>query len=356
LDDNAPMTDQPNDQTAPDTPRRLNVLARLAALLLIVASGFLIWWLTREAGTDEAMTLRRQVDALTHEVAQLRSSTETVRARLDDGEKVDKSMREQLLGLDQRAKLVEDSVASLADKRLSGHDALLLDEAELLLTLGGARYALFHDAAAAKTAYAQADIALSEIEDATFVTVRQSVAAEIAALNAAQTGDGSAATLKLAQLREQALQWPAASSALATPALAPAREPESRLARLLGAFVQIHYDDAAQTRATLHAPQLARELFLVDLREAEAAAFARDDARFHAALQSARAEFGAAFALNAPAVAAAAVELDALNTDALAPPPPALLGTALKELRNLRATHALREGRPGALRPGGEGK
>jgi uroporphyrin-3 C-methyltransferase len=354
MDDIASMTDQPNDQPAPDTPRKLNVLVRLAALLLIVASGFLIWWLTREAGVDEAKTLRSQVDALTHEVAQLRNSTQTVRARLDDGEKVDKSMREQLLGLDQRAKLVEDSVASLADKRLSGHDALLLDEAELLLTLGGARYALFHDAAAAKTAYAQADIALSEIEDATFVTVRQSVAAEIAALNAAQTSDGAAATLKLAQLREQALQWPAASSALATPA--PAREPESRLARLLGGFVQIHYDDAAQTRATLHAPQLARELFLIDLREAEAAAFARDDARFHAALQSARAEFGAAFAVNAPAVAAAAAELDALNTDALAPPPPALLGTALKELRNLRATHALREGRPGSLRPGGEGK
>jgi len=354
MDDNVSMTDQLNDPAAPDLPRKLNVLVRLFALLLVVATGFLIWWLTREAGIDEAKSLRAHVDALTHDVAQLRSSTETVRARLDDGEKVAKSMREQLLGLDQRAKLVEDSVANLADKRLSGHDALLLDEAELLLTLGGARYALFHDAAAAKTAYVEADVALSEIEDATFATVRQSVAAEIAALNTAQTGEGTAATLKLAQLREQALQWPAAPSALATPA--PGREPESRLARLFGSFVQIHYDDAAQTRAALHAPQLARELFLVDLREAEAAAFARDDARYHAALQSARAEFAAAFDAQAPAVVAAGAQLDALSTVAFAPPPPALLGTALKELRNLRATHALREGRAGSLRPGGEGK
>ena len=348
MDDSTSMRDQP----APDKPRKPHVLARLAALLLIVAGGFLVWWLTREAGADDAKTLRAQVDALTHEVAQLRSTTDTVRARLDDGEKVDKSMREQLLGLDQRAKLVEDSVANLADKRLSGHDALALDEAELLLTLGGARYALFHDAAAAKLAYGQADIVLSEIEDATFATVRQSVAAEIAALNEVQTGDGATATLQLAQLREQALQWPAATNALA----APAREPESRLARLFGAFVQIHHDDIAQTRAAMHAPNLARELFLVDLREAEAAALARDDPRYHAALGSARAEFGAAFDAQVPAVAAAAAELETLDKARLAQPVPALLGTALKELRNLRATHALREGKPTAFRPEGAGK
>jgi len=347
MDDIAPVTDPP----APDKPRKLHVVVRLAVLGLVAAGGFLLWWLTREASADDAKTLRAQVEALAHEVAQLHSTTDHVRARLDDGEKVDKSMREQLLGLDQRAKLVEDSVANLADKRLSGHDALVLDEAELLLTLGGARYALFHDAAAAKTAYGQADIALSEIEDATFATVRQSIAAEIAALNEAQAGDGAAAILKLAQLREQALQWPAATSVL----VAPAREPESRLARLLGAFVQIRHDDTAQSRATLHAPNLARELFLVDLREAEAAALARDDARYHAALQSARAEFNAAFDAQTPAVSAAASELNALSKAALAPPPLALLGTALKELRNLRATHALREGRS-VGHPLGEGK
>lgn len=345
MDDTASMT----EQAARDKPRNLYVLARLAALLIVVASGFLIWWLTREAGADDAKTLRTQVDALAHEVAQLRSTIDTVRARMDDREKVDKSVREQLLGLDQRAKLVEDSVANLADKRLSGHDALMLDEAELLLTLGGARYALFHDVAAAKLAYTQADIALSEIEDATFATVRQSVAAEIGALNEVQTGDAATATLQLAQLREQALQWPAAASVLA----APAHQPESQLARLFGAFVQIRHDDTSQTLATLHAPNLARELFLVDLREAEAAAIARDDTRYHAALQSARAEFGAAFAMQTPAVDA---ELDALNKATLASPAPALLGTALKELRNLRATHALRAGKPTAFRPSGEGK
>jgi uroporphyrin-3 C-methyltransferase len=345
--DETPVTDQP----ASDKPRKLHVLVRLAALFVVVAIGFGVWWATRDANREDAQTQRAQFEALRHEVAQLRSILDTLRGRQEDSDRVDKSVREQLLGLDRRTQLVEDSIANLADKRLSAHDALALDETELLLTLGGERYVLFHDAAAAIAAYRQADIALSQVEDAAFSTVRQSVAAEIAALNEAQASDSAAAVLKLARLGEQASQWPSAA-----PGLAPTTtEPESRLARLFASFVQIRHDDAAQTRAALHAPNLARELFLVDLHEAQAAALARDEARYRASLSSARAEFDSAFDQQTPAVATAVAELDTLAKTALAPPLPTLLGTALKELRNLRATHALRETKPSA-RSGAETK
>jgi len=340
------------EHAEPREPRRLHVPARLAALFLVVAAGFAVWWVTRDSTkAADAQTMRSQTQALEHEVAQLRSIAESLRARLDDGEKVDKSVREQLLGLDQRARLVEDSVANLADKRLSSHDALALDEAELLLTLGGERYALFHDASAAGTAYRQADIALSEVEDPAFATVRQSVAAEIGALNDTHAADTAAVALQLARLRGQAAQWPTTAQAM----VPPMQEPESRLARVLGAFVQVRHDDTAQTRAVLHAPNLARELFLVDLREAEAAALARDDARYRAALESARTEFALAFDAQTPAESVASSELAAAANAALAPPIPALLGTALKELRNLRATHALREAKA-IVRPSGDAK
>jgi uroporphyrin-3 C-methyltransferase len=324
---------------------------RLAVLFLVGASGLALWWATHDtAATGEAQTLRTEVEALRHEVAALRSTTSALRSRLDDGEKVDKSMREQLLGLDQRAKLVEDSIASLADKRLSGHDALALDEAELLLTLGGERYVLFHDAASAGQAYQQADIALSQVEDAAFSTVRQSVAAELSALNG-NSADAAALALRLARLRAQAGQWPAAVQGLAP---APA-ESTSRLGRVLGAFVQIRHDDTAQTRAAMHAPDVARELFQVDLHEAEVAALARDESRYQAALAAARADLGAAFDARDPALVAAAAEIDGLAHATLAPPPPAVFGTALRELRNLRATHALREIKP-ASRSAGDAK
>jgi uroporphyrin-3 C-methyltransferase len=210
---------------------------------------------------------------------------------------------------------------------------------------------LFHDRTAAVAAYGQADIALSQVEDAAFSTVRQSIAAEIAALNDTHVADAAVLTMQLAGLRAQASLWPTSARALS----APAPPPESRLARVLGAFVQVRHNDAAQTRAALHAPNLARELFLIDLREAEAATLARDETRYRAALEAARTELPVAFDVQVPAVAAAANELDGLARAALAPPAPPLLGAALKELRNLRATHALREAQP-AARAAGERK
>jgi uroporphyrin-3 C-methyltransferase len=344
--DESAATDHPE----PVKPRRMHVLLRLAVLFLVGAGGLGLWWTTRDDSTAvEAQTLRTQFEALRHEIAALRSTTDALRSRLDDGEKVDKSMREQLLGLDQRAKLVEDSIASLADKRLSGRDALALDEAELLLTLGGERFTLFHDATSASMAYRQADLALSEVEDPAFSTVRQSVAAELAALNGGSADAGTLA-LRLARVRAQAAQWPAAAAGLAA---VPA-ENSSQFGRVLGAFVQIRHDDAAQTRAALHAPGMARELFQMDLHEAEAAALARDDLRYQAALGAARSDLGAAFDAQNAEVAAAVAELDNLSHAALAPPAPALLGTALRDLRNLRATHALREVKPVATRSAGE--
>jgi len=323
-------------------PRHSRALIFVVVAVLFAAAGVALWWISADArhATDELRLLRAQVEAQAHDIAQMRTTAESVRARQDDGDKVDRSMREQLLGLSERAHLLEDALANLADKRLSGHDTLALDEAELLLALGGARYALFHDTPGVSAAYRQADIALSEIEDPTFATVRQSVAAEITALNDAHAADGGALVAQLQRLRTQARQWPAPTPALAA-ASADARSP---LARAFGAFVQIRHDDMG-ARAALVAPELAREGFQIDLREAEAAALARDEVRFQAALESARAQLPAAFDPQAADVAAAAGTLDSLAKTALAPPPPALLGSALKELRNLRATHALREGK-----------
>jgi uroporphyrin-III C-methyltransferase len=320
-----------------------NGLVLLIALLALAGAGYVAW---REYALEnsrdgvvnaDVQRLGAQADALTHKVEQLRGNADTLRARMDDGAKVDKSEREELLGLSERARLLEDAVANLADKRLSGHDALLLNEAELVLALGGERYTLFHDTGAAIAAYRLADTALGEMEDAAFSTVRQSVDAEIDALNALQTADPGPLSLRLAQLRVQLPQLHPVST-LPTQTALP--DQSSRLWRVLGAFVQVHHGEDAQTQLDLHDAGLARELVALDLHEAAAAALARDDVRYHAALTSARGQL-AAFDPAAPAVAVAQGELDALDKTVLAPPPPQILGAALRELRNLRATHAL---------------
>ncbi len=326
----------------------------LVALLVIALLAYLAWRVlpgldasTRATAAD-IQRLNAQIDDLTHTLAQLRGNADTLRARQDDSDRVDKSVRDQLLGLSQRAGLLEDAVANLADKRLSGHDALLLDEAELLLTLGGERYTLFHDAPATIAAYRLADITLSEVEDAAFSTVRQSIAAEIAALDALHAADPVLLSAQLTQLRAQVAQLPAVTQTL--PATA-APETTSRLARVLGSLVQIHHGEDAQTQMAMHDVGLARALAGLDLRDAEAALLARDAARYRAALTAARVQLTATLDSHTPEFAAVSSQLDALDKAVLAPPPPPVLGAALRQLRNLRATHALHAAPAAAAKP-----
>jgi len=178
---------------------------------------------------------------------------------------------------------------------------------------------------------------LAEVEDAAFSTVRQSVDAEIAALNALQAADPAPLVLRLAQVRAQVPNLPAATRIQVPPPLPQV----SRLSQVLGAFVQVRHGEDAQASLALRDAGLARTLVTLDFREAEAALLARDEARYRAALASARAQL-MAFDPAASAVGAVQDELGTLDKAVLAPPPPQILGAALRELRNLRATHALR--------------
>ena len=328
-----------HDPATSETPRRRGPLVILVLLLIVVAGGFAWWRYAPHRDTvAQIAALQVQVDDLGRAVARVRGNADAFRARLDDGDKVDASVRQQLLALGQRVQLAEDAVANLADLRMSGHDALALDEAELLLTLGGERFTLFHDVPAAIAAYRAADTALAEVDDAAFSTVRQSIAGEIAALNDLHAVDPFALATRLSRLRGQVAGLPQAARLPSTPVEAN----ESTFTRLFSAFVQVRRDTStAQAQTVVRDAALARDLVQLDLRAAQAAALARDDAGFRAAVAEARAQTGAAFDAQAPQTIAFVKELDAMATAQLAPPAPTVLGVALKDLRNLRATHAL---------------
>ena len=324
-------------------------------LLVLGAAGYFFWQLqTVERGHDRAaqdeqaavQKLRDQVDALQRESTASRHDGEGLRARLDDAAKVNESLRGQLLGLSERARLAEDAIASLADKRLSGHDSLLLNEAELLLVLGGERYRLFHDPAPALAAYRLADAALVETNNAAFSTIRQSINAEIAALGAVQAVNTGSIEDQLGQLRSRLAQLP-----IAVDTTKQADEPASRWAQIFGQFVRVSRDD--ETRAVLSRsdPLLARALVDASLRDAQAALLLRDTAPFRRAIASAGTQLAQAFDARSAEVSAALAQLDALAKTELSPPAPDVLGAALKELRNLRATRVLQPEAPRAPAP-----
>ena len=353
-----PVVERPSSEpvAGPTVPAEARTVAppRTAArswswllwLLVVAAAGYFFWQLqTVERGHDRAaqdeqaavQKLRDQVDALQRESATVRHDGEGLRARLDDAAKVNESLRGQLLGLSERARLAEDAIANLADKRLSGHDSLLLNEAELLLVLGGERYRLFHDPAPALSAYRLADAALVETNNAAFSTIRQSISAEIAALGAATTFNAGAIEEQLGQLRARLAQLPVAPDAALREA-----EPASRWAQIFGQFVRVSRDDETRALLARSDPLLARALLDASLRDAQAALLLRDTTPFRRAVDTARAQLAQAFDARSADVGAALASLDALGKVELAPPAPEVLGAALKELRNLRATQALR--------------
>jgi uroporphyrin-3 C-methyltransferase len=337
---------EPEVVPATATPERRfgTILWIIASLSVVVVIG-LIWqaWTATEgeqrAAQDDMQQLTARVETLGRTAEQARRDADSLRARLDDAAKVNESLREQLLALGERARLFEDTLANLADKRLSGHDAMMLNEAESLLALGAARYTLFHDAQAASDAYRLADGALAAVDDAAFSTVRQSVSVEIETLAALKSADIAAVLSSLTALRGSAAQLPAP----AHDELSADESGTSRWARLLSQFIRVRSSDGTAAIVQRHDLALARQLYALDLRDAEAAALARDETRYRAALADAQILLKTDFDAAAAPVAVAAGTVAGLENMALAPPPPANLGSALKELRNLRATHALHQ-------------
>lgn len=315
------------------TPRR-GAAAFVVAVLALLLAGWSAWrQYANERGQqrDDALAqLSASVDVLTQGAEQRRRDLDSLRSRLGDADTVNKGVREEILALGERVRHVEDAIAHLAEQRLSGRDALALNEAEFLLVQAQERLALFHDADAAISAYRLADSALAAAEDPAFSSVRRTIAAERAALEAARPADRRATFDAIDRLR-------ASLPSLAAMPTAPTAAAPSRWRAFVDSFVHISHVDAD---ATAHEPAFARALVALDLRDAQAALLEGDAARYKAALGHARAGIAAAPDAQAAPVKAALAEVDRLAAIAFAPLPPEL-GSALKELRNLRATRAL---------------
>lgn len=309
-------------------------------VILLLALALLGGWFwdrqTRERDSAREDRLAEQIDALARANEQLRRDVDALRTRSADAETMNRGIREEVLAFSERSRALEDAVANLADQRLSNRDAMALNEAEFILQLAGERLALFRDASGAMAAYRLADSALAAAEDPLFSAVRQTISAEMQALESAQPTQTRATLDALAGLRASIASLPLKSPSVEAP-VAPTRP--SRFRELLDQFVRISHDDSTAS-FDLRNEALLRTLIAVDLRAAEAYLLARDQEGFSAALARARAGMQAALDNNAPGVSEALARIDDIATRPLAPALPEL-GTALSELRNLRTTRAL---------------
>ncbi len=329
--------------TAPAARRGgLAVLLALLALLLAAWSAWRVYLGERDASQSTALSqLSTRLDGIEGQIGQRQRDLDGVRARLGDADTVNKSLREEVLALGERVRHVEDAIAHLAEQRLSGRDALALNETEFLLVQAQERLALFHDADAALAAYRLADAALASAEDPAFASVRRTISAERDALAAARPTDLRANLDAIERLRA------------ALPRMVAARAPEpaaqtSRWRDFLDSFVRVGHVDGAGN--TAHEPAFSRAVIALDLRDAQAALLGGDPKRYQAALHRARDGIATLVDGQSAAVQAALAEIDRLLAAPLVPALPEL-GSALRELRALRATRALAEPKPLAPAP-----
>ncbi len=311
----------------------------MLVLVALLFSGYSLWRVEQSRkpavnGQAQAMAaLEQQIESANQASQQLRGDLDTLRSRVRDADNVNKGLREEMLGIGERSRHMDDAIANLAEQRLTGRDALALNEAEFLLMMANERYQLFGDAAAAIQALQLADSALAASQDPVFSGVRATITAERDAVAAGHDSTTRATLRALGTLADNAGEWPMRSGEQVEDTSPDA----SRFSRVFSRFVRIRHDD--DTLAARE-PTLARSLLRIDLHAATAAWLARDSDDYQAALRRARNDIVASFDESAASVQAALAEVDRLAAQPVAPPLP-VLGTALKELRDLRATRAL---------------
>jgi len=327
-------------------------LAVLLALIAVGACGYIGWrqWQQEQgsaADNRSVASLQQRVATLETTLTTLGDQRSSLNQRLDDAAQVNRSLREELLGQAERTRHLEDAVAKLAEKTLSGRDGMLLDETESLLRMAGERYTLFHDAQGAAAAYALADQTLAAVNDGAFSGLRQSVNAEREALAKSQPASQAGALQQLVALRGGLADLPL--KPLDSHA-AEATDAWSRIRRALAGVVSVQRDNGAPLAVA--DARFARELAALDLAQAQAALLAYDSKGYAAALQRVDAALASQFDGSAPAVQQARETLKQLAGQ-LPANAPVQLGAALTELRNLRAVHALSPASASSAAPGG---
>lgn len=270
--------DTPDFPASPPPARRSRAggLLLLALLLVAAAVAGVLGWRQWQAWQAQALAGEQQRDALDARIDSLRQAQRAQAQRLQQAEATNRVLRDELLGLGQRAAAIEDSVSRLADADRDGAQALRLDQVELLLAIGQQRLQLDGDLEGARRALALAAPLLAEADQPALLNLKQTLAQEQAALVALGPDPRIAANALLDRLVKDIPVQLARSRRVGQPEA-------SWPARLLDRIVRVQptasagLRDRADREAALAALQLEAAL-------ARAAIAQRDDAGLQRAL------------------------------------------------------------------------
>lgn len=286
------MSEEPSTQASSQAGRSAAPRTRWKWLLwlLLVASiawtGYSLWhywpslyarlpWVEAPAAAADSISVR--LDAIEHVLAAVqREQRQQSRSQSDNAAALG-IVREELFGVRDRATLLEEAVEQASLSALRGDQALRLDEAELLLAIGHQRLVLADDIGSAIHAYSLAANTLALLNDPSYISLRQTLDQELAALRALTSDPRDLIRGELDAFQVALSGLPVRRNALAS------EQSGSRLLRALGQLVQVRpVDDQIALRAEDRgAAETALELQLVLAR---LALERRDQAGFEQAL------------------------------------------------------------------------
>ncbi len=306
----------------------------LPVLLVVVAAAL---WL--RYGRELAVDPLAVVETSAPPPAAATAEVNALRRALDDAARVNRAMREQLLGLTQRVGLLEDGLSGIERGAAPGVDAVRLAEADFLLRLGEQRLRLFADVVGAREAYALADSQLSEVSDPRATAVRQTLALERDALAAVAVADLPVILARLDALADGVADWPLRGlDDPAAAAAAGAAQPRvwQRLTAAIDRYFRVRRIDPNERNG---AGPLLRERIALDLSRARLLLLRAQGEPALAAIQSLRDEVAREFDATDSRVTAALGVLDEIRSSPLVPKWPEL-GESRRELARLRGAAA----------------
>ena len=334
MDDASP----PIPATTPQPPRRWPWWLLIVIVMAMIAMAAWQWRQTGLAARHAFSLARRQtsqIAALQGAINHLKQDRIGLGQRLADADAANRSLRQELEGLRERTRTVEDAVAALSEVRNGGDRSLRLDEAGFLLRMAKERYELFHDAAGSLDATRLAAKALAGIADPAYAPLQSDVHAAVAALESLHASDRPRQLDTLTALRAQVWTLPRASS---TPAPGASVGWLARVGQALAGLVRIRRINRTPLGGA--DGELLRGLLAMDLANAQSALLAWDGRGYANALHSASTLLQRHFDMAAPACRSFVETMATLRP--LAPTPLPQVDTALTEVNRVRALEALR--------------
>ena len=152
--------------------------------MAIAAAGLYGWWQWQRVQAQQRETASAQWQALDARMDALRQAQRAQSQRLLQAEATNRVLRDEVLGVGQRAALIEDSLARRAASERDGPRALRLDQIELLLVIGQQRLQLDDDLAGALRALDLAAPLLDGLDDPAYLNLRQALVQEQSAMRA----------------------------------------------------------------------------------------------------------------------------------------------------------------------------